>query len=112
MSDRSGGYTGLSIESLAPSSGDVPAVKTYVVHTAASTAAGRVWVGGFGFQSSHSPVRPAVRAEGALRGLQAVLDSMPVEKTEPGAMDDLLQEIDEMAPGRRAATSILLGDAE
>jgi hypothetical protein len=44
-----------------------------------------------------------------LAHLQEVRDSMPVQETDPGAMDDLLQEIDELAPGRRVATSIACG---
>lgn len=106
-----------SVQALAPSFGDPPTLKTYLVHTASSTPAGRTWVGSFGFQSSGGAVRRGRSAriqemDDVLRGMQEVLDSMPAQETEPGAMDDLLQEIDELAPGRRAATSILLGDAE
>jgi len=47
-----------------------------------------------------------------VRRMRKVLEGMPAEATEPGAMDDLLADMRELAPGRQHATAAMMGDDE
>ena len=54
--------------------------------------------------------RPMPSLAKTARRMAAVLQRLPKQEDDPGAMDDLVQELDELAPARQRANAKLLGD--